>query len=157
MSSVKPGKAVGVLSRSSHFEFSAERRLVRGNPQRVIGNGVFGRKTQNTVLGTCGILVFWYSGLALAETRFLSWEAAFLRQKSRIPVGRFCLLGWCSERRGLGDAGTVCSWHVAVWILRARTRVVACGDARFLPAAPTVATSNLKLDMANFKPDTLAI
>jgi hypothetical protein len=33
-----------------------------------------------------GILVFWYSGLAALKTRFLSWEVAFLRKKSRIPV-----------------------------------------------------------------------
>ncbi len=48
-------------------------------PQCAGGDGVSVRKTQNTVLGMCGILVFWYSGLALAETRFLSWETAFLR------------------------------------------------------------------------------
>ncbi len=65
----------------------------RRDSRFVAGNGVFVRKTQNTVLGMCGILVFWYSGLALAETRFLSWAAAFLRQKSRIPVGRFCYSG----------------------------------------------------------------
>src|SRR3974390_1249877 len=42
----------------------------RGNPRFVTGDGVFARKTQNTVSGLCGILVFWYSGPAPRKTRF---------------------------------------------------------------------------------------
>ena len=42
----------------------------RSNPRPVAGNGVSVRKTQNTVSGICGILVFWYSGLAPRKTRF---------------------------------------------------------------------------------------
>ena len=41
-------------------------------PQCLARDGVFVRKTQNTVLGICGILVFWYSGLAPRKTRF--WD-----------------------------------------------------------------------------------
>ena len=36
-------------------------------------------KAHNTSLGIRGILVFWYSGLALVKTRFLSGRLAFLR------------------------------------------------------------------------------
>jgi hypothetical protein len=64
------------------------RRERRGNPQYGVGDGVFARKTKNTVSGLCGLLVFWYFGLAPLKTRFL-W-----------PWG--CVFG---------------TWHVAVWIL----------------------------------------
>ena len=60
--------------------------LVRqGNPEFDAGDGVFARKTQNTISGMCGILVFWCSGLALVRMRFLFWRAAFLSEKPRIP------------------------------------------------------------------------
>ncbi len=48
------------------------------NPQCVAGDGVFWRKTQNTVSGICGILVFWYSGLAPLKTRFLGRRPIYL-------------------------------------------------------------------------------
>ena len=58
------------------------RRVGRGNSRFVAGDGVSVRKTQNTVSGMCGILVFWYSGLAPRKTRFCgsdivcSWHVA---------------------------------------------------------------------------------
>ncbi len=60
----------------------------RRNSLFVVGDGVFARKTQNTVLGMCGILVFWYSGI----------------------------LGWRPEKRGSGAPARCAfgTWHVAV-------------------------------------------
>ncbi len=103
----------------------------RRNPEFDAGDGVFARKTQNTVSGISGILVFWYSGLALAETRSLSWAAAFLRQKSRIPVGGFRYSGPALRTMRFGGAGIVCSWHVArggldFWLKNAGIRLPEC-------------------------------
>ncbi len=62
------------LPEAGHRGGVRRRRVGRGNSHRVVGDGVFARKTQNTVLGMCGILVFLYSGI----------------------------LGWCPGKRGFG-------------------------------------------------------
>ncbi len=76
-------------------------------------------------------------------------EMAFLREKPRppVPAGVAFWSSWpAPQKRGLGVPvpyvfGT---WHVAVWIFGPKTRVVACGNARFLPAAPYC--GNLQLE-----------
>jgi hypothetical protein len=67
----------------------------RRNSLFVVGDGVFAQKIQNTVLA---YVVFWCSGV----------------------------LGWRPEKRGSGAPArcVLGTWHVAIWIFGAKTRVV---------------------------------